>query len=117
MVTAATKLKDAAPWEKSYDKSREHIKKRDITWPTKVQLVRVTVFPVVMYGCKSWTIMKAEHQRIDAFELGCWKRHKSLWNWKETKPANSKGNQSWIFIGSTDAEDGTPIFWPPDAKN
>ena len=74
MVTAATKLKDAAPWEKSYDKSREHIKKRDITWPTKVQLVRVTVFPVVMYGCKSWTIKKAERQRIDAFELWCWRR-------------------------------------------
>ena len=50
------------------------LKSRDITWPTKVQLVNAMVFPVVMYGCESWTIKKAEHQRIDAFELWCWKR-------------------------------------------
>ena len=50
------------------------LKSRDITLPTKVHLVKVMVFPVVMYGCKSWTIKKAEHQRIDAFELWCWRR-------------------------------------------
>ena len=49
-------------------------KSRDITLPTKVHLVKATVFPVVMYGCESWTVKKAEHQRIDAFELGCWRR-------------------------------------------
>ena len=54
-------------WKKSYDKPRQHIKNRDITLPTKVHLVKVMVFPVVMYGCESWAVKKAEHQRIDAF--------------------------------------------------
>ena len=74
------------------------------------------VFPVVMYGCESRTIKKAEHQRIDAFEL----LEKTLLcplNCKEIQPVHPKGNQSWIFIGRTDAEGEAPILWPPDAKN
>ena len=63
-----------APWKKSYDKPRQHIKSRDITLPTKVCVIKALVFPVVMYGCESWTIKRAEHQRIDAFELWCWTR-------------------------------------------
>ena len=64
-----------APWKKSYDQPRQHIKKsRDITLSAKVHLVKTMVFPVVMYGCESWTIKKAEHHRIDAFELWCWRR-------------------------------------------
>ena len=63
-----------APWEKSYDQLRQHIKNRDITLPTKVCLVKAMVFPVVEYGCESWTIKKAEHGRTDAFELWCWRR-------------------------------------------
>ena len=63
-----------APWKKSYDQPRQHLKSRDITSPTKVHLVKAIVFPVVMYGCKSWTIKKAECGRIDAFELWCWRR-------------------------------------------
>ena len=63
-----------APWKKSYDKPRQHIKSRDITLPTKVHLVKPMVFPVVMYRCESWTIKKAECQRIDAFEMWCWRR-------------------------------------------
>ena len=63
-----------APWKKSYDQPRQHIKSRDITLPTKVRLVKAMVFPVVMYGCESWTINKAECRRIDAFELWCWRR-------------------------------------------
>ena len=63
-----------ASWKKSYDKSRQHIKSRDITLPTKVCLVKAMVFPVVMYGCESWTIKKAERWRTDAFELWCWTR-------------------------------------------
>ena len=55
------------------------LKSRDITLPTKVHLVKAVVFPVVMYGCESWTIKKAEHQRIDAFELWCWRRFESPW--------------------------------------
>ena len=76
MVTVAMKLKMLAPWKKSYDQPRQHsiVKSRDITLPRKVRLVKAMVFPVVMYGCESWTIKKAEHQRIDAFELWYWRR-------------------------------------------
>ena len=69
MVTAAMKLKDAYSWKESYDQPRQHIKNRDITLPIKVRLVKAMVFPVVTYGCESWTVKKAERQRIDAFEL------------------------------------------------
>ena len=62
------------PWKKSYDQPRQHIKKQDITLSTKVCLVKAMVLPVVIYGCESWTIKKAEHRRIDAFELWCWRR-------------------------------------------
>ena len=83
MVPAAMKLKDVCSMDKSYDQFRQHIKKqrqkknfktRDITLPTKVHLVKAMVFPVVMYGCETWTINKAEHGRIDAFKLRCWRR-------------------------------------------
>ena len=74
MVTAAMELKDA-PWKKNYDQIRQHIKSRDVALPTKFQLVKAMVFPVVMYGFESWTIKKAELQRIDAFELWCWRSH------------------------------------------
>ena len=93
------------------------LKRRDITLATKIHLVKAMVFPVVMYGCNSWTIKKAEHERIDAFELRCWKRLESPLDCKEIQPVHPKGNQSWIFIGRTDAEAETPIFWPPDVKN
>ena len=69
------------------------LKSRDITLPTKVHIVKAVVFPAVMYGCESWTIRKAECQKIDAFELWCWKRLESLMDSKEVKPVNSKGNQ------------------------
>ena len=75
------------------------------------------VLPAVMYGCESWTVKKAEHQRIDAFELRCWRRLLSPLDSKEIKPANHKGNQPWIFIERTDAEAEAPILWPPDAKS
>ena len=93
------------------------LKSRDITLPTKVHLVKALVFPVVMYGCESWTIKKAEHQRIDAFELWCWRRLLRVPWTGRIQPVHPKGNQSWIFIGRTDAEAETPILWPPDAKN
>ena len=63
-----------APWKKSYDQVDSILKSRDVTLPTKVGLVKVMIFPVVMYGCESWTIKKAECRRIDAFELWCWRR-------------------------------------------
>ena len=84
------------------------LKSRDITLLTKVCIVKAMVFPVVIYGYESWTIKKAEHQRIDAFESLFWRRLKSSLDCKEIKPVNPKGNQSWIFIGRTDAEVETP---------
>ena len=74
MVTAATKLKDTYSLEGKLYKLYSIFKSRDITLSTKVCLVKAMVFPVVMYGCKRWTIKKAEHQRIDAFELWCWRK-------------------------------------------
>ena len=73
MVTAAMKLKDAYSWKENYDQLRI-LKSRDITLSRKVCLVKAMVFPVVMYGCESWTVKNAERQRIDAFELWCWGR-------------------------------------------
>ena len=70
-------------------------KSRDIILPTNVHLVNAMVFPVVMYGCESWTVKKAEHQRIDAFELGCWRILLRVpWTCKEIQPVNPKENQS-----------------------
>ena len=91
---------------------------KDVTLQTKIHIVKALVFPVIMYGCDNWTIKKAQHWRTDAFEL--WLLEKTLdspMDSKEIKPVNSKGNQSWIFIGRTDAEAEAPILWPPDAKS
>ena len=74
MVTTAMKLKDACSLKKSYDQSRQHIKKQRHYFANKVHLVKALVFPIVMYGCETWTIKKAERRRIDAFELWCWRR-------------------------------------------
>ena len=93
------------------------LKSRDITLSTKVRLVKAMVFPVVIYGCESWTIKKAGRRRIDALELWCWRRLKSPLDCKEIQPVHSKGDQFWVFIGRTDVEAETPILWPPDAKS
>ena len=74
MVTAAINLKTLAPWKKSYDKHRQHIKKQRCSFANEIRLFKAMVFPVVIYGCESWTVKKAECRRIDAFELWCWKR-------------------------------------------
>ena len=70
-----------------------------------------------MYGCESWTVKKAERRRIDAFELWCWRRLESPLDRKEVQPVHSKGDQSWVFIGRTDAKAETPILWPPHATS
>ena len=94
------------------------LKSRDITLPTKVRLVKAMVFPVVMYGCKSWTVKKAERRRIDAFELWCWRRLlSSPLDCKEIQPVHSEGDQPWDFSGRNDAEAETPVLWPPHAKS
>ena len=92
------------------------LKSRNITLTTKLHLVKAIFFSLVMYRCESWTIKKAERQRINAFELWCWKRLlRAPWTVRRLNCVNPKGNQSWIFIGKTEAE--APILWPPDAKN
>ena len=93
-------------------------KSRDITLSTKVHLVKALVFPVVMYGCESWTVKNAECWRIDAFELWCWRRLLRVpWTAREIQPVHSKGNQSWVFFGRNDAKAETPVLWPPHAKS
>ena len=89
------------------------LKSRDITLSTKVHLVKA----LVIYGCESWTLKRAEHQRIDAFELWCWRRLLSPLDCKEIQPVHSKGDQSWVFFGRNDAKAETPILWPPHAKS
>ena len=93
------------------------LKSRDITLSTKICLVNTMVFPVVMYGCESWTVKKAECRRIDAFELWCWRRLLSPLDCKEIQPVHPMVDQSWVFIGRTDVEAETPILWPLDAKS
>ena len=90
-------------------------KSRDISLPTKVCLVKAMVFPVVMYGCETWTIKKVERRRTDAFvELE--KTVESPLDCKEIQPVHPR-DQSQIFIGGIDAEAETPMLWPPDLMN
>ena len=93
------------------------LKSRDITLLTKVRLVRAMVFPVVMYGCESWTAKKAECRRIDAFELWLEKTLESPLDCKEIQLVHPKGDQFWVFIGGTDTEAETPILWLPHGKS
>ena len=92
-------------------------KSRDITLPTKVHLVQAMVFPVVMYGCESWTIKKAERRRIDAFELWCWRRLLRVpWTARRSNQSILKEINS-DFFGRNDAKAETPVLWPPHAKS
>ena len=95
------------------------LKNRDITLPTRVRLVKAMVFPIVMYGCESWTIKKAKHRRIDAFELWCWRRLliESPLDCQEIQPVHSEGDQPWDFFGRNDCKAETPVLWPPHAKS
>ena len=92
-------------------------KSRDTTLPTKVCLVKAMVFPMVMYGCKSWTVKKAERRRIDAFELWFWRTLESPLDCKEIQLVHSERDKPWVFIGRTDVEAETPIPWPPHGKS
>ena len=92
------------------------LKSRDITFSTKVCLVKAMVFPVVMYGCESWTVKKAERQRIDAFKLWCWRTLESPLGCKEIQPVHSE-DQPWDFFGRNDAKAKTPVLWPPHANS
>ena len=106
------------PWKKSFDQSRQHIKNQRHYLLTKFYLVKAMVFPVVMYGCENEIIKKAEHGKIDAFELWCWRRLLRVpWTARRSNQSILKGNQSWMFTGRTDAKAETPILWPPDAES
>ena len=118
MVTAAIKIKRCLLLGRKVMTNLDSILKcRDITLPTKVHLVKAMVFLVVMYGCESWTVKKAEHQRIDAFELWCWRRLLSPLDCREIQPIHSEGDQPWDFFGRNDAKAETPVLWPPHAKS
>ena len=86
------------------------LKSRDIILPTKAHQVKAMGFPVVMYGCESWTTEKVEHRRTDAFNLWCQRRLESPLDYREIQPVNLKGNQPWIVIGRTGAEAEAPIL-------
>ena len=105
-----------APWKKSYDQPRHTWKSRDIPLPAKVHLVKAMVFPIVIYGCESWTIKKGMSKN---WHLNCGFGEDSweFLDFKEIKPVSPKGNQPWIFIGRTDAEVEVPILWPPEEKS
>ena len=88
------------------------LRSKSITLLKKVHTVKAMISKVVMYGCESWTIMKAEHQRIDAFKLWCWRRLLRVpLTARRSNYVNPKGNQPWLFIGKIDAEAETPILW------
>ena len=92
------------------------LKSRDITLP-RVHIIKDMIFPGVMYGYEILTIRKAEHRRIDAFELWCWRRLESPLNCKEIQAAQSKGDQSWVFFERNDAKPETPVLWSPHVKS
>ena len=119
MVTAASEIKRCLLLgRKAMTNLDSILKSRDITLPTKVHLVKALVFPVVMYGCESWTVKKADHQRIDAFELWCWRRLLRVpWTARRSNQSILKEISPEYSIGRTDAEAEIPIVWPPDTKN
>jgi len=94
------------------------LQSRDISLPTKVHLVKAMVFPVVMYGCESWTIKKVEHLRTDAFELWCWRRLLRVpWTARRSNQSILKEIRPEYSLEGHDAEAETPILWPPDEKD
>ena len=117
MVTAAMKSKDTLLLRIKVMTNLDILKCRNITFPTKVCLVKAMIFPVVIYGCEFWTIKKAECRRIDALELWCWRRLlKVPWTAKRSIQSIVKEIQPSVFIVRTDTEAEAPILWPPDAK-
>ena len=94
------------------------LKRRDITLPKMVRLVKAMVSPVIMYGCESWTVKKAEHRRIDAFEVCCWRRLLRVpWTTRISNQSILKEISPGCSLGRTDVEAETPVYCPPDVKN
>ena len=116
MVIAAMKLKRLLLGSKGMTNLDSIFKSKDITLRTKVRLVKAMVFPLVMYGCESWTRKKAERQRIDAFAV-LENTLESPLDCKEIQPVHSEGDQPWDFFGRNEAKAETPVLWPPHAKS
>ena len=114
-MTAAMKLKMLAPWKKIMTNLHRVLKSWDITFPTKVCIIKGMVFPVFMYECESWTVKKAEHWRIDAFKLWCWRKLlRVAWTARRSNQSilkKKKNKKPWIFIGRTDAEADSLATW------
>ena len=115
MVSAAMKLRLLLLGRKAMTKLDNILKSRDITLPTKVHLVKAVVFPVVMYGCESWTIKKPSAEELMLLNCGVGEDSWMSLGLQGDQTVNPKENLLWIFIGSTDAE--APLLWPPDVKN
>ena len=106
-----------APPSLGFSNLDSRLKSRDITLSAKACLVKAMVFPVVMYGCESSTIKKAEHRRTDAFELWCWRRLLRVpWTARRSNQSVLNISQLWVFTGRTDVEAETPIIWPPEMR-
>ena len=117
-VTATTKLKHTCSLEEKPWKTETVLESGDITLPTKAHIVKAVTYPVVINRHESWIIKNVEHWRTDAFELWCWRRLLRIpWTARRSNKSIPKGNQSWIFIGRTDAEAEAPIFLPPEVKS
>ena len=117
--TIAIKLRHLLLGRKVMTNLDSTLKSRDITLPTKAGLVKSMIFPVVMYGCESWSIKKAEHQRIDGFEMWCWRRLLRVpWTARRSNESILKViSPGYSLEGLTDVEAETPILWPPDVKS
>ena len=109
--------KTLAPWKKSYDQPRQHIKKQRHYFANKGASVKAMVFPIVMFGCESWTIKKAEQWRIDAFELWCWRRLESPLDSKKIHQSILKEISPEYSLEGLMLKLKLPILWPHDAKN
>ena len=118
MVTEAMKLRRLLIGRKAMASLDSILKNRDIIWPTNIHLVKAMIFPVVMYGCESWTIEKAEHQRTDAFELWCWRRLLRVpWSTRRSNQSYLKEISPEYSLEGLMLKAETPILWPPDAKS
>ena len=116
MVTAAMKLRCLLLGRKVRTNLDSILKSRDITFLTKVRIVKAVVFPIVMYGCENWTMKKAEHQRVDAFELWCWRKLLRIpWTTRLNQSILKEISPEYPLEGLMLTE--APILWPPDAKN
>ena len=118
MVIAAMKLNTLTSWKKSYDQPRQYIEKQRHYFANKGPSSQGIIFPVVIYGCESWTVKKAEHRRMNSFQtVVLEKTLESPLDCKEIQPVRCEGDQPWDFFGRNDAKAEASVLWPPHAKS